>query len=379
MHNGRMNRGLMGGFAALVCALLLAPSAFASSVTVTGGNTIRVTETGNEVNQIAVSHDAGTDVYTVSDGAATLTPSGMTCTAVDTHTATCPGVGIKTISVSTDQRDDSIALDPNTIPSTVTESLDGGPGNDAVRGARTPGTLRGGTGNDQVTGQGTLMGDAGNDVITGTPSAETLRGGTGNDVVDGGDGPDDIGGGRGTDTLLYPASRQTPINVSVGSGDGNDGGVEDQGPTGRRDTVRGDIEGVIGTVASDVLIGDNSSESLIGLAGDDLLIGNGGNDFLGGFEGNDQMFGGAGNDTERGSLGDDREVGGPGNDRLAGGPDNDLIKGKLGSDVMKGKSGIDQIRARDHIRDIKINCGPGPNGAESATRDRHLDPPAKSC
>ena len=46
---------------------------------------------------------------------------------------------------------------------------------------------------------------------------------------------------------------------------------------------------------------------------------------------------------------------------------------------MKGKTGIDMIRARDHTQDVKINCGPGSNRLESATRDRHLDPPAKSC
>ncbi|MFL5908023.1 MAG: calcium-binding protein [Solirubrobacterales bacterium] len=376
---GRMKRGLLGVVAALACGLVVAPSALASTVTVTGGNTIRVAETGNEINQIAVKFGAGTDVYTIADAAANLTPSGMTCTAVDAHTATCPGAGIKEIVVATDERDDSIALDPGTIPSTVKETLGGCAGSDSVSGANSPGTLHGGTGNDSVTGTGTLFGDAGNDTITGTSAAETLRGNGGRDVLDGGDGPDDIGGGSGIDTLLYPASRQTPINVSVGLGDGNDGGVEDQGAGGRRDTVRGDVEGVVGTVASDVLIGDNSSESLLGLTGDDLLVGNGGSDFLGGFEGNDLMSGGTGNDTERGSFGNDRELGGPGNDRLAGGPDDDFIKGKLGSDIMKGKTGIDTIRARDHIHDVKINCGPGPNGAESATRDRRLDPPAKSC
>ncbi|HEU4980936.1 MAG TPA: hypothetical protein VFT14_06935 [Solirubrobacterales bacterium] len=50
-----------------------------------------------------------------------------------------------------------------------------------------------------------------------------------------------------------------------------------------------------------------------------------------------------------------------------------------GSDVIKGKSGVDRINAKDGVRDVRINCGPGPNGAESAKRDRRLDPPARSC
>jgi Ca2+-binding RTX toxin-like protein len=377
MQMGGLKTGLVTAAVALVASLVIVPGAFASTVTVSGGNTITVAETGNETNQISVNYVAGTDVYTVRDAAANLTPSG-TCAAVDAHTATCPGAGITRISVDTADRDDTITLDPATIPSTVNEDLDGGGGNDTVRGANSPGTLNGGSGNDTVSGRGTVNGDAGNDVVTGSPAADTIRGGSGRDLVDGGDGRDDIAGGSGTDTLTYPLSRLTPVNVTVGSGNGNDGGVEDQGPGGR-DTVHGDIETVVGTASGDVLVGDNSAETLLGMGGDDLLVGNGGNDTLGGFLGNDLMSGGSGNDTLRGSFGNDRELGGPGDDRLAGGPDDDFLKGKLGSDVMKGKTGIDTIRARDHTRDIKISCGPGANALESATRDRHLDPPAKSC
>jgi Ca2+-binding RTX toxin-like protein len=375
---GRLNRGMLAAVAALAVGLLFAPGALASTVQVTGGNTVRVTETGNEVNRIGVSYAPGVDLYTVNDAAANLTPSG-TCAAVDAHTATCPGAGITRISVDSGDRDDSIALDPVTIPSTVTEDLNGGSGNDSVHGANSPGTLRGGSGNDLVAGRGALIGDSGNDALSGSPLADSLRGGNGRDLLDGGDGPDDIAGGGGSpDTLLYPAARLTPVNVTVGAGNGNDGGLEDQG-SGKRDTVHGDIEAVVGTVAGDTLIGDNSSEILSGMGGNDLLLGNGGNDLLGGFGGDDLMFGQSGHDTLRGSFGNDRLSGGSGDDRLAGGPDNDFLKGKRGSDVMKGKTGIDTIRAHDHTRDVKISCGPGLNSLESAKRDRHLDPRAKSC
>jgi Ca2+-binding RTX toxin-like protein len=79
-----------------------------------------------------------------------------------------------------------------------------------------------------------------------------------------------------------------------------------------------------------------------------------------------------------GSFGNDRLLGGPDGDRLIGGPDNDFIRGKKGSDAMAGKGGIDRIKARDGTRDVKISCGPGPNGREFATRDK-IDPRAKSC
>jgi Ca2+-binding RTX toxin-like protein len=369
--------GWLAGIGGVLAGLALAPAALASTVTVTSGNTIRVAENGNEVNRISVSHNSGTDVYTVTDTAANLNPSAP-CTPVNANTATCPGAGITRISVDTADRDDTITLDPGTIPSTVLEILDGGNGNDNVSGASGPGTLRGEAGNDVVSGRGTLEGGTGNDRVTGSPAADNVRGGSGRDIVDGGDGPDDISGGGNVDVLVYPASRVTPINVSLGAGNGNDGGAEDQGASGR-DTARSDIDAVFGTPAGDVLIGDGSSETLLGFNGDDLLIGNGGKDTLGGFLGNDLMSGGTGGDTLRGSFGNDRLGGGPGDDRLAGGPDNDFLKGKRGSDVMKGKTGIDKIRAKDHIRDVKISCGPGPNRLESAKRDRRLDPRAKSC
>jgi Ca2+-binding RTX toxin-like protein len=327
----------------VVMALILAPQAVASTVTVSGGNTVKVAETGNEINRVSVSYVAATNVYSVADTAANLTPNG-TCTQVNAHTASCPGSSIKTISVDTGNRDDSIALDQS-IPSTAAGNLDGG---------------------------------AGNDTLIGSPSADKLRGGSGKDSLDGRDGADDIGGGSGTDALVYPATRQNPVGVTIGSGSGNDGGPEDQTGS-RRDTVQGDIEVVFGTIGNDLLVGDRSSETLFGLGGNDVLIGTGGNDTLLGFDGGDLFIGGPGNDTSRGGPGDDRLFGKAGGDRLAGGPDNDFLRGGSGTDVMKGKAGIDRINAHDGERDIKVNCGPGSNGAESAKRDKHLDPRPRSC
>jgi Ca2+-binding RTX toxin-like protein len=377
MQEGRIRKALAAGIAALGACLLAAPGALASTVTVSGGDTVRVAETGDETNAISVSYDAGMDLYRITDVSASLTPAG-TCVMVDAHTATCPGAGIKTISVATGDRDDSIALDPSTIPGTVTESLDAGSANDTVTGANSPGTLRGGSGNDRVFGRGTVDGGTGNDLLTGSPMADSLRGSSGRDILDGGDGADDIAGGSGTDTLVYPATRRNAVNVTIGSGNGNDGGPEDQTQS-RRDTVHGDIEVLIGTNLSDVLVGDRSSELLIGLGGDDLMVGNSGGDTLLGFDGGDLLIGEAGNDTARGGLGADREFGKSGSDRLAGGPDDDFLRGGSGHDVMKGKNGIDRINARDGERDVKISCGPGPNRLEGAKRDKRLDPRPRSC
>ncbi len=349
-------------FAALLAfalALCGASNALASTVMVSGGNTVRVLESGSEVNRVTVSFDAGMNLYDVTDSAASLTPSG-TCTAVSSHSATCPGTGIKTISVDTDAQADSISMDVATIPTSVVGNLDGGPGDDSV------------------SGHGTLNGGSGNDLIHGSPLADNVRASSGRDFVDAGDGPDDIEGGSGTDTLDYPANRATPVNVTIGSGNGNDGGVEDQG-SGRRDTVHGDIEAVVGTPQADLIAGDSSSETLIGGGGNDVLSGNNGNDTLLGLEGDDIILGGEGQDLLRGWLGADRLFGGRGNDRVSGGPDGDLVVGNRGHDVLKGKGGIDFLRAKDGSRDYRIKCGRGSNRLEGATRDKRLDPRPRSC
>lgn len=359
MHPGQAKRGLLVGSLGLLVGLLAAPGALASSVTVTGGNTVRVLESGDQANRIGLSYDAGADAYTVVDSASNLTPSG-TCSAINAHAATCPGPGIKTLSVDTGAEADAIGMDLGSIPNGVTANFDGG------------------SGADTVSGHGTLNGSSGNDTVVGSPLADNLRGGSDRDWLEAGNGPDDIQGGSGADTLAYPADRATPVNVTVGSGDRNDGGVEDQGASGR-DTVHGDVEVVVGTAQGDLLAGDSSSETLVGAAGNDTLVGNNGADTLLGLEGDDLLVGGNGRDLVLGWIGADRLFGGPDGDRLSGGPDRDLVVGNHGRDVLKGKGGIDFLRAKDGFRDIKIKCGKGSNRAEGVTRDKHLDPRPRSC
>jgi Ca2+-binding RTX toxin-like protein len=350
MSLGAINKAGAVALAALGAILIASPAVLASTVTVTGGDTVRVAETGKEANQITVSVDPGTDAYySVRDSAATLTPSG-TCVAVNGHYAVCPVTGIKTIVVQTGDRADAITLDPDTIPGTISETIDGGPGNDHVTGADTPGTVSGGSGDDNVHGRGTLNGGAGNDLLTGSPLADNLDGGRGRDNLDGGFGADEIAGGRGADTLVY-SGRDDGVSVTIGAGNFDDGGPQDQ-TGGRRDTVHGDVDVQVGTEHNDVLVGDRSPETLDGLGGDDLEVGNGGGDTVLGSDGSDLLIGGAG---------------------------GDILRGGTGLDVMKGKNGIDLINARDGARDARISCGPGPKRLERATRDRRLDPRPRSC
>jgi Ca2+-binding RTX toxin-like protein len=339
-----MTRAFQAGIAALAAALLAAPAAQAATVTIGGGTEVRFTESGSETNRVFVAYSAATDTYTVRDFASNVTPSGL-CVAVNASTASCPGAGITSIDVSTDARDDTILLDAASIPPAVSSDLNGGPNDDFVHGAL---------------------------------GRDDMNGGSGRDLMDGDLGADEINGGSGTDSLFY-SNRATPVFVTVGSGNDNDGNELDFSPGILRDTVRGDIEIVFGGAAGDTIIGDNTGETLAGGEGPDTLVGNGGGDSLFAFGGDDIVFGGNGNDLVRGALGNDRLFGGPDGDQVAGGPDNDAIWGDTGADAMKGKGGIDVIRARDGTRDRKIKCGPGPNGAEFAKRDKRLDPKPRTC
>jgi Ca2+-binding RTX toxin-like protein len=80
-----------------------------------------------------------------------------------------------------------------------------------------------------------------------------------------------------------------------------------------------------GTSGNDKLIGTAASEEILGFAGNDRIFGRGGNDLLRGGDGDDKLFGGSGNDRLRGDHGDDTLTGGAGHDRfifnLEGGTD----------------------------------------------------------
>ena len=333
---------------AALAALLAAPSALASTATISGANRIVVTGQGSERNAIVLVYTAVGDVYTVTDTGGVDGSNG--CTDVNATTVTCPGAGIAAVTVNAGNGSDLITLDRATMPATVEANLDGGSGNDQVMGAG---------------------------------AADSITGGAGNDLLDGGPGADDLRGGAGTDIASY-ADRTAAVAVTVGIGNENDGNSSDA--TGNAlDTVRGDVEQVIGGLGGDSLIGDGSDETLIGGEGDDVILGGRGSDAILGVGGADFLSGEDGRDVVNGQDGDDRVRGGDDGDRGIGGAGNDVIKGQSGVDVMKGKDGNDRILARDGTRDAKISCGPGPNGLEKAKRDRgkrdkrHNDPKPKSC
>lgn len=327
---------------AVAVYMAAAPDAFASAVTVSGGSRLNVSSSGNERNDFAISFDGGAAVYRVHD-AAGIDANGP-CTALDPETASCPATGIGSITVNAGGGSDQAGLDPATIPVTVEADLSGG------------------TGNDRLFGSG---------------AADALDGDPGNDILDGGTGADDLRGGSGADVLSY-TGRTEALIVTIGSGEDDDGGPLDQTAS-RRDTVRGDIEQVLGGGGPDTFFGDGSDDTLVGGGGNDRLFGLRGRDFLDGGLNFDHLSGGRGEDRLLGGPHSDGLFGGPQADVLSGGGGNDRLVGKKGPDAMNGQRGTDRINARDGARDRKISCGSGDNRYEGAQVDKRLDPRRRSC
>jgi Ca2+-binding RTX toxin-like protein len=83
--------------------------------------------------------------------------------------------------------------------------IEGGDGDDTLRGSSEPDEISGGAGNDR------LEGDA---------SADLIDGGPGNDNISAGDGPDTVTGGPGSDTFAMSDGNDT-VFAADGEADGN--------------------------------------------------------------------------------------------------------------------------------------------------------------
>nr|XP_023667361.1 uncharacterized protein LOC111843763 [Paramormyrops kingsleyae] len=146
------------------------------------------------------------------------------------------------------------------------DALEGGPGHD---------TLMGGQGSD------ILMGNSGDDTFYGEEGNDTMLGGSGADVFVPGLGADLVDGGSGRDTVLYQGDHRKGEGVYVNLLTGECRQADAEGD------VLKDIENVIGTIYSDVLISGSESTLLKGSDGDDILVSVNGDDYLVGGEGKD--------------------------------------------------------------------------------------------
>ncbi|KAK6298378.1 hypothetical protein J4Q44_G00314330 [Coregonus suidteri] len=146
------------------------------------------------------------------------------------------------------------------------DALDGGAGHD---------TLLGGQGND------ILIGNIGDDTLYGEEGNDTMMGGSGSDTFVPGPGADLVDGGPGRDTVLYQGDHEKGEGVYVNLLSGECRQADAEGD------VLKDVENVIGTIYSDILVSGYEPALLKGSDGNDILVSLVGGDYLIGGEGSD--------------------------------------------------------------------------------------------
>jgi Ca2+-binding RTX toxin-like protein len=164
-----------------------------------------------------------------------------------------------------------------------------------------------------------FVGTAGNDFLIGT---------TGNDIFVVSAGADTIDGGERFDILDLSAATSGQF-VSLEAPERNVG-------LGAGQTYL-DVEGVIGSLASDMLIGDSVDNRLEGRDGMDILSG------------------------------------GAGDDSLFGGSDMDILYGGGGADVLNGGIGLDGVSYRDATSGVIADMVLAYSNRGEAAGDRYVD------
>jgi len=198
--------------------------------------------------------------------------------------------------------------------------------------------------------------------IDGGPGDDVLRGTSTGDHFDGGPGADRIDGGGDADTIDY-RDRTRPLTVALGT-------QAPAGEAGEGDRLAS-IEWLLGGAGDDELTGSEADEVLDGGPGDDKLRGGPGDDRLLDAVGRNLLDGEAGDDdlSTGGWAGAEREdfpigspdsrsllLGGQGDDSLESGLGSDRLDPGPGADRVFARGGRDRVWLRDEAFDM-VFCG----------------------
>ncbi|MBM7787335.1 calcium-binding protein [Tenggerimyces flavus] len=193
--------------------------------------TVRFDSYGPAANELTVVE--GNGVITLHDPLTSIVP-GEGCVATDgaSHTVVCEGL-------------------------TSIVNLWGG--NDVLDATATRGVI-----GDLGDGDDVAYGGRERDSLSGGRGSDLLSGGPGGDSLAGDPGADEIVGGPGFDLALYNLYK-VPVTADLDAETGDDGAA------GEGDTIRTDVEGLVGGFANDTLTGGSGPNWLLGANGDDLL------------------------------------------------------------------------------------------------------------
>ncbi len=249
----------------------------------------------------------------------------------------------------------------DTADSAKANVVDGGTGNDWIKGSSDADSLTGGDGND------TLHGEGGNDTISAGAGNDNVYGGAGNDQITlTGGGIDSIFGGDGGDTVTLEVGLADVTGISRD----NNNVTTITYATGQAD-IAGTETIVIGSrvINSSGSQGTSADDTLNGSTSDDNFFGFGGNDVLNGGVGADILMGDAGSDTlsyanstasVRVNLAVQAENSGEAAgdtfysiENVAGSSFNDTLIGDAGANILSGNGGNDTITG-DVINDVNL-------------------------
>ncbi|MBW6438346.1 hypothetical protein KZ829_31940 [Actinoplanes hulinensis] len=334
---------------------------------------VRYTAAGKATNKVVVTRSGRT--VTIDDRVRLKAGQGCKAVKGDATRVRCTFSGSSdywTLLVNLGDRSDSLVNKTG-----LRMRAYGGTGNDSLQGGTLTDELFGGTGNDKIWGNGGrdhIEGNSGADRLSGGTGHDGISGGTGNDTLWGGSGNDGLTGGSGTDAL-YGGSHDDDLDGGTGAdllrGDSGtdyanywnrreaivadlDGARGDDGVKGERDTIAGDVEGLVGGVGNDVLTGNGGHNTINGGSGADRITGGGGDDRLGGGGGRDVIDAGSGNDYVKPDFAETES-----------GDDGPYVIDPIAADVVRGGSGADTVDYSDRQRNpvtVDLDGAPGDDG-----------------
>jgi Ca2+-binding RTX toxin-like protein len=273
-----------------------------------GGTAVEVYESIDGSASLIVTGSEGRDAARVSFSAGTYTvqgePGGAPVRLGDPTSAVCEEdapadrvtchAEVETIDASLGDGNDSFAVDPG-VPASVSSIVDGGGGEDELRGGDGDDVLY--AGDDHV--PDTLEGGGGDDVLYAVnilhprkdSGATRMIGGPGSDLLVGGqpcDGDLFDGGPGANDSASFARVRNSGIFVEATIG----GAVIDPDVAGcDAGHISPSVEKIEGSPGPDILSGDDAANVLLGRGGGDRLFGRGGNDTCIGGGGRDRASG----------------------------------------------------------------------------------------
>jgi Ca2+-binding RTX toxin-like protein len=246
-----------------------------------------------EANRVSVA-SSGQELR-VSDPGAAIHP-GRGCTPIERHRVNCsePGRVISDVFIDSGDGADTV----NSRSASVT--VNGGRGDDLLVGGRFRDVLYGGPGADRLRGRdgGDLLYDASprrpflrTDLAAFFPPpffGFTFGSRTAVPLAGPGRGRDYFDGGSGRDTISYEG-RLAGVTLDLADAAAVAGGRREH------DSIRG-VQGALGGVGDDRLVGSSRSDLLDGTRGDDRIVGREAADFIEGGTGRNVIIAGPGDD-----------------------------------------------------------------------------------